>query len=424
MTAYTQLSAEALQKKYDECKKKYDQYVAKGLKLDMSRGKPGADQLALSNALQNTLSPDDYIAEDGTDCRNYGGVDGIPEMKKIFADLMDVRLDEVFVGGNASLTLMYESVISFCLKDKGKRKFLCPSPGYDRHFAITEYLGVDMIPIPMTPDGPDMDAVRQHVTNPAVAGIWCVPVFSNPQGVVYSDEIIKEMAALKPAAEDFRIFWDNAYIAHAFDGKPPKTANILRECEKQKAYDMPFVFTSFSKISFSGAGVCAMAASPANLAKMRNHMIVQIIGPDKLNQLRHVRFFKDIEGIYSHMEKHAEILRHKFAVVLDALDAELKGKDIGSWLSPKGGYFVSFETLPGCAKRTVALCAEAGLVMTPAGATYPYGHDPQDSDIRIAPTFPSLEQLEQAMALFCVAVELAAVEKLLDPTVPYLQSNL
>jgi len=414
VAVYTQLTGEALQKKYESCKQKYDYYKTLGLKLDMSRGKPGADQLDLSNGLLSALSPEDYLAEDGTDCRNYGGIDGIPEMKRLFADLMDVRPDEVFAGGNASLTLMYESVISFCLSgSKDKRKFLCPSPGYDRHFAIAEYLGIEMITVPMTQDGPDMAEVRKYVSDPAVVGIWCVPVYSNPQGVVYSDETIKAMAALKPAAADFRIFWDNAYIIHSFDGEPPKIANILRECEKQGAYDMPLVFTSFSKVSFPGAGVCAMAASPANLTKMRSHMIIQTIGPDKLNQLRHVRFYKDTDGVHRHMQKQAEILRRKFAVVLDELAAGLEGKGIGSWLSPKGGYFVSFDTLLGCAKRTIALCAEAGLVMTPAGATYPYGCDPKDSNIRIAPTFPPLEQLKQAMELFCAAVEVAALEKLL-----------
>ena len=420
MTVYTQLTKEELQKLYENCKEKYEQYKSQGLKLDMSRGKPGADQVDLSMGLLSILGPEDYKDTTGADCRNYGGIDGIPEMKELFADLMEVRPDEILVGGNASLTLMYESVIAFCMEDgrpasKGKsnRKFLCPSPGYDRHFTITEYLGIEMIPISMTPTGPDMAEVKKHISDPAVAGIWCVPVFSNPQGIAYSDEVIKELAALKPAAKDFRIMWDNAYIVHSFDADPPKTANILRECEAQGNYDMPIMFTSFSKISFPGAGVCAMAASPANLAKMRSHMIVQTIGPDKINQLRHVRFFKDAEGIHSHMRKHGEILRHKFKVVMDELTTGLGGKGIGEWISPKGGYFVSFDTLPGCAKRTVELCAEAGLIMTPAGATYPYGKDPQDNNIRIAPTFPPVGQLKQAMELFCVAVELAALEKLM-----------
>ena len=420
MTPYVQLPREDLQILHDNCKEKYNLYKAQGLKLDMSRGKPGADQLELSIGLFDTLKPDDFLSEDGTDCRNYGGIDGIPEMKKLFADLMEVRPDEVFVGGNASLTLMYESINVYCLskgpgetKGESKRKILCPAPGYDRHFTISEYLGIEMIPISMTPKGPDMAEVKKYVTDPAVAGIWCVPLFSNPQGVVYSDEVIKEMASLKPAATDFRIFWDNAYIVHSFEGDPPKIPNILRECEKQDAYNMPLIFTSFSKISFPGASVCAMAASPDNLAKMRNHMIVQTIGPDKLNQLRHVRFFKDIEGIRNHMRKHGDILRNKFNVVLDELADGLEGKGIGSWISPKGGYFVSFDAIPGCARRTIALCAEAGLIMTAAGATYPYGSDPKDSNIRIAPTFPDVKQLKQAMKLFCVAVELAALEKLL-----------
>ena len=412
---YTDLSKESLQKLYRHCKDEYGQYKAGGLALDMSRGKPGADQLDLSMALFNALDPSDYKAGDGTDCRNYGGIDGIPEMKKLFADLMEVRPEEVLVGANASLALMYESVVAYILRgSKGKRKFLCPSPGYDRHFAITEYLGVEMIPIAMTPSGPNMDEVRKYIADPAVAGMWCVPVFSNPQGVVYSDEVIREIAALKPAAEDFRILWDNAYIVHSFEGAPPKVLNLLRECEAQGNGDMALMFTSFSKISFPGAGVSAMAASPSNLAKMRNHLSVQTIGPDKLNQLRHVRFFKDAQGVLEHMKKHGEVLRPKFNIVLDTLDTKLKGKGIGTWLKPKGGYFVAFDSLPGCAKRIVKLCAEAGLILTTAGAAYPHGNDPQDSNIRIAPTFPSLKQLKQAMELFCVAVELAALEKLLN----------
>jgi len=404
---------------YKICKEKYDAIKAKGLKLDMSRGKPGADQLDLSNDLINVLSSNDYIAEDGTDCRNYGGVDGIPEMKRLFAELMDVNPEEVLVGGNASLTLMYESLQAFLPSlpglpnnnKTGKRKFLCPSPGYDRHFTISDYLGFEMIYIPMTAEGPDMTEVNKHISDPAVAGIWCVPVYSNPQGIVYSDKTVRELAALKPAAADFRILWDNAYMVHPFVGDAPKIPNLLRECEKNNNYDMALMFTSFSKITFSGAGVCAMAASPANLKRMREHLIVQSIGPDKLNQLRHVRYFKDADSVRQHMKKHAALLRPKFETVLKALTENLEGKDMGSWLKPEGGYFVSFDTVPGCAKRTVKLCAEAGLVMTDAGAAFPYGNDPNDSNIRIAPTFPNLDQLGQAMELFCIAVELAYLEK-------------
>lgn len=388
---------------------RYERLKARGLKLDMSRGKPGADQLEISKDIMTVLSPDDYIAEDGSDCRNYGGVDGIPEMKKLFAELMDVKAEEILVGGNASLTLMYESLCGL-FPNKDKRKFLCPAPGYDRHFTITEYLGFELISIPMTAEGPDMLEVNKHIADPAVAGIWCVPVFSNPQGLTYSDQIIKELASMKPAAKDFRILWDNAYMLHQFEGEIPKIANLLKECEKNGAYDMPLMFTSFSKITFPGAAVSAMAASPANLKKMREHLIVQSIGPDKLNQLRHVRYFKNADGVRNHMKKHAAILRPKFNAVLKALSDNLEGKSVGTWLKPSGGYFVSFDTLPGYAKRTVELCAEAGLIMTAAGAAFPYGKDPEDSNIRIAPSFPSLEQLEQAMELFCVAVELAVLE--------------
>ena len=410
--SYKQLNKDELQKLYDKCNKQYEQYKTLGLSLDMSRGKPGADQLDLSMDLLTVLGPGDYKASDGTDCRNYGGLDGIPEMKKMFADLMEVKPEEVLVGGNSSLTLMYESAVAL-IKNKSKRKFLCPSPGYDRHFTITEYLGFELVTVPMTPKGPDMAEVKKHVSDPAVAGLWCVPVFSNPQGVVYSDGIIKEMAALKPAADDFRIFWDNAYIVHSFEGDAPKILNLLKECEACGAYDRAVMFTSFSKITFPGAGVAALAASPANLDMMRKHLMPQTIGPDKLNQLRHVRYFKDAAGIYSHMRKHAEALRPKFMTVLDILESKLGGKDIGTWLKPSGGYFISFDTLPGCAARTIALCAEAGLVMTPAGAAYPYGKDPLDSNIRIAPSFPPLDQLKQAMELFCTVVELAALERLL-----------
>ena len=400
---------------YDSCLLEYERLAALGLSLDMSRGKPGADQLDLSAGLTSALAADDYRAEDGTDCRNYGVIDGILEMKRLFAELMDVRLDEVLAGGNASLSLMYESVIRLTGTYPGtNKKFLCPAPGYDRHFSITEHLGAEMIPIAMTPDGPDMAAVRGYISDPDVVGIWCVPLYSNPQGIVYSEAVIREMAALSPASPNFRIIWDNAYMLHTLEEQVPQILNILRECEKLGNYDMPVVFSSFSKISYPGAGVCAMAASPDNLAKMRSHLIIRSIGPDKLNQLRHVRYFKDAANVRRHMQGHAEILRPKFQAVLDALSGRLEGKGIGTWLSPKGGYFIAFETLPGCAARTIALCAKAGLIMTPAGAAFPYGRDPVDSNIRIAPTFPPMAQLKQAMELFCTAVELAALEKLLS----------
>ncbi|MCL2399229.1 MAG: aminotransferase class I/II-fold pyridoxal phosphate-dependent enzyme [Defluviitaleaceae bacterium] len=409
-----QLTKEELQNLYNSVKEQYDRYKARGLKLDMSRGKPGSDQLDLSMGLMDALSPADYLAEDGTDCRNYGGLDGIPEMKKLFTELMDVNFDEVLVGGNSSLSLMYGAVSAFSMTEGRKRKFLCPSPGYDRHFAICEYFDIEMITIPMNPCGPDMAEVQKYMSDPDVAGMWCVPVFSNPQGIVYSDEVIKQMATLKPAAADFRIFWDNAYFVHSFEGEPPEIVNLLQECEKNNNYDMPLIFTSFSKISFAGGAVSALAASPDNLTKMRTYLSLQTIGPDKLNQLRHVRYFKDKNGVLNHMKKHGDILRPKFNLISQELSSKLKKKGLGTWINPKGGYFISFDTLPGCAKRTVALCAEAGLVVTPAGAAYPYGQDPLDSNIRLAPSYPSIDQLKQAMELFCIAVELAALEKLLN----------
>jgi len=418
MPSYSTYTHEELDRLYTECKEQYAHFQSMGLSLDMSRGKPGADQLALSAGLVNVLSPDDFIAANGTDCRNYGGIDGIPEMKQLFSEILQVRSDEILVGGNSSLSLMYECASYFAkfsaaAKTGGTKKFLCPSPGYDRHFAICEYLGIEMITIPMTSEGPDMDEVRKHITDPTVIGIWCVPVFSNPQGYVYSDEIIQAIAKLSPASPDFRIYWDNAYAIHPFEGEVPQIANLLRECESAGTQDNVLIFTSFSKITFPGAAVAAVAASPINLDLLRKHLIIQTIGPDKINQLRHVRFFGDLAGVHGHMKKHADILRPKFEIVLSQLEKNLAGKGIAQWSIPKGGYFVSFDTLPNCAKRTIAICAEAGLVMTNAGATFPYGKDPQDKNIRIAPSFPPVEQLEIAMQLFCLAVEMAAIEVIL-----------
>ncbi|MDR2736163.1 MAG: aminotransferase class I/II-fold pyridoxal phosphate-dependent enzyme, partial [Gracilibacteraceae bacterium] len=400
----------------------YNAYVNKKLKLDMSRGKPGEDQLALSGDMLTILRGDDYTSPGGIDCRNYGGLEGIPEMKGIFADILDISPEEVIVGGNSSLAMMFDNVavnMSHGVRDgepwmlQGKVKFLCPTPGYDRHFTICEYFHIKMIPVPMTPNGPDMDIVEELLaSDPMIKGMWCVPVFSNPEGIIYSDETVRRLAALKPAAADFRLYWDNAYCIHHFNGPRPVIPNILRECEKAGNPHMPFIFTSFSKISMAGAGVAAMASSLSNCEYIRQRFFVQTIGPDKLSQLRHVRFFKNYDGVMEHMSKMAAILRPKFAAVRDKLTAELEGLGIAEWNNPDGGYFVSFNTIDGCAKRTVALCKEAGVVMTGAGATFPNGKDPRDRNIRIAPTYPSVTELQTAMEVFCLAVKIAALEKL------------
>lgn len=424
MSALSDLSHEELLAAKARLQAQYDGFKAMKLSLDMSRGKPGADQLSLSNGLLDCLGPDDYAALSGLDCRNYGGLDGLPEMKKIFAELLDVKPEEVIVGGNSSLTMMFDNVASNMthgVRDgepwvkQGTVKFLCPSPGYDRHFAICEYFHIQMIPVEMTPEGPDMDAVEKLVsTDPMIKGIWCVPRYSNPEGITYSDETVRRLAALKPASMDFRLYWDDAYCIHNFEDERDQIPNILRECEKNGNENMPLIFSSFSKVSFPGAAVSMIATSKSNCDYIRTRLSVQTIGPDKLNQLRHVRFFKDSDGVMRQMKKHADILKPKFHAVLDKLDSALGGKEIASWNKPSGGYFISFNALDGCANRIVALCKEAGVLMTPAGATYPYGKDPRDRNIRIAPTYPSVSELKSAIEVFCVAVELASVEKLLE----------
>ena len=424
MKAYTQMSHEELTKLREQLNKEYEEAKAKGLKLDMSRGKPGTGQLNLSMPLLDTLnSSSELIAEDGLDCRNYGGLDGIPEAKRLMADMMGTKPEHVIVYGNASLNIMYDTVARsmlhgvlgstpWCKLDKVK--FLCPAPGYDRHFAITEQFGIEMIVIPMTMTGPDMDMVEELVSSdPAVKGIWCVPKYSNPQGITYSEETVKRFAALKPAAEDFRIFWDNAYVIHDLYEETEPLADIISECEKAGNPDLVYEFASTSKVSFSGAGISALAASKANLDFVRKIITVQTIGYDKINQLRHARYFKDLNGLKAHMKKHADFMRPKFEATLHILEKELGGLEIGSWISPKGGYFISFDSMEGCAKAIVAKCKEAGVVLTNAGATFPYGKDPKDSNIRIAPSFPSLEEMEQAAELFALCVKLVSVEKLL-----------
>lgn len=423
---YNDMSKEELLTLKESLNKEYAEAKAKGLALDMSRGKPSAKQLDVSLGLLDTInSSSDLKALDGTDCRNYGVLDGIPEAKKLMADMMGTTPDHVIVYGNASLNIMYDQIsraythgilgnTPWCKLDKVK--FLCPVPGYDRHFAITERFGIEMINIPMSESGPDMGMVEEYVSKDAsVKGIWCVPKYSNPQGYTYSEETVKRMAALKPAAEDFRIFWDNAYVIHdLYDDKKDEIADIISECEKAGNPDMVFEFASTSKVSFPGSGIAALATSANNIADIKKQLTIQTIGHDKLNQLRHVRFFKDINGLKEHMRKHAEFMRPKFEAVESVLEEELGGLGIGSWTEPKGGYFISFEAMDGCAKAIVAKCKEAGVKLTGAGATFPYGKDPKDSNIRIAPSFPTPEEMKQAADLFVLCVKLVSVEKLLE----------
>ena len=429
VVAYEELSKEELLQLKSDLEAQFEDVKAQNLHLDMSRGKPAADQLNLSMGMMDVLnSSEELTCANGVDCRNYGGLDGIDEAKQLLADMMEVPKDNVIIFGNSSLNVMYDTVARamthgvmgstpWCKLDKVK--FLCPVPGYDRHFAITEHFGIEMINIPMTSEGPDMDLVEELVNNdPAVKGIWCVPKYSNPQGITYSDETVFRFANLKPAAEDFRIFWDNAYgIHHLYEDKQDYLIEILMECKKEGHPNMVYKFGSTSKISFPGSGIAAIAASDENLAEIRKMMSVQTIGHDKLNQLRHARFFGDIHGMVQHMKKHADILRPKFDTVLSVLESELGGLEIGSWMAPRGGYFISFDALDGCAKAIVAKAKEAGLILTKAGATFPYGKDPKDSNIRIAPSFPTPEELEVAAQVFVLSVKLVSIDKILGEKV-------
>ena len=425
MKKYSDMSKEELLTLKAQLDKEYADIKAKGLALDMSRGKPSADQLNLSMGMMDTLTSGvDLTCEDGVDCRNYGGLDGIDEAKQLLADMMEVPKDNVIIFGNSSLNVMYDTVARamthgimgstpWCKLDKVK--FLCPVPGYDRHFAITEHFGIEMINVPMTSTGPDMDMVEKLVSSdPAIKGIWCVPKYSNPQGITYSDETVFRFANLKPAAEDFRIFWDNAYcVHHLYEDKQDYLIEILMECKKAGNPDMVYKFSSTSKISFPGSGIAAMAASDANLEDIRSTMRVQTIGHDKVNQLRHVRFFGDIHGIVEHMKKHADLIRPKFEALISIMEEDLGGLDIAEWTNPKGGYFIGFDSMPGCAKEIVAKMKEAGVILTGAGATFPYHIDPQDRNIRLAPTFPTIDELKLASRVFTVCVRLVSAEKLL-----------
>ena len=425
---YADMSKSDLLKLKDEVLSEYEAFKAKGLQLDMSRGKPNIEQLDISMGMIDTLaSSHNLVGEQGIDCRNYGVLDGISEAKRLLSEMIECPMDNIIIYGNSSLNVMYDTVArSFTHGVMGstpwskldKVKFLCPVPGYDRHFAITEFFGVEMINIPLSEDGPDMDMVEKYVNNdPAVKGIWCVPKYSNPSGISYSDETVRRFANLKPAAEDFRIYWDNAYCIHHLYDEPENQDHILEilsECEKAGNPDMVFKFCSTSKVTFPGSGIAAISASKANLDFIKKQMSIQTIGHDKLNQLRHSRFFGDFNGMLEHMKKHAAILRPKFKAVLDILESELGGTGLISWTKPKGGYFISVDTTEGCAKRVVSLCAQAGVKLTGAGATYPYGKDPKDSNIRLAPTYPSTEELIEACKIFALCVKIAGIDKILE----------
>ena len=428
MKAYRDLSREELLLLKEQLEQEFVDVKGKGLKLDMSRGKPSVAQLDMGMDIFDVLnSGSDLTSMDGVDVRNYGVLDGLAEAKHMMADIMGVSAEQVIVYGNASLNVMYDAVSSamthgvmggtpWCKLDKVK--FLCPAPGYDRHFAITQHFGIEMITVPMTPQGPDMDMVERLVAgDDSIKGIWCVPKYSNPQGYSYSDETVRRFANLKPAAKDFRIFWDNAYAVHHLydeEERQDRILEILGECEKAGNPDMVYEFASTSKISFSGAGVAAIASSQKNLECIRRTMAIQTIGHDKINQLRHVRYFKNFDGIREHMRKHAALMRPKFEAVETVLERELSGLEIGTWTKPKGGYFISFDAMEGCAKAIVAKCREAGVVLTGAGATFPYGKDPRDSNIRIAPSFPTPGEMQMATDPFVLCVKLVSVEKLLE----------
>ena len=410
-------SADAL----DELKLQYEQAKTKKLNLNMSRGKPAPSQLDLSNGLLKTM--DTYITADGTDARNYGIGDGIPECRKLFAELLGLQPQQIIMGGNSSLSMMFDTLASMCLFGTGGStpwhyyrfqgtpvKFLCPAPGYDRHFRICQELGIGMIPVPLTSEGPDMEMVASLAKkDPLIKGIWCVPLHSNPEGICYSDQVVDQLASMETAADDFRIFWDNAYGIHHIYEKV-ELMNILEACERHHHPDRAYYFFSTSKITFPGTGLALIASNSSNVAEIKRHMSAQIISYDKINQLRHVQYFQTPENILSHMDRLAQELRPKFDLVLSKLKSQLGGTGLATWSTPKGGYFISLYTPSGCAKRTVALAKEAGVTLTDAGATYPYGKDESDRNIRIAPSYPTLEELDAAMDIFILCIKIAALE--------------
>ncbi len=419
----SQMNKEQLTSFKNEVEALYNDFKAQGLCLNMSRGNPCKEQLELSVDMLKVFDDGRFESENGTDVRNYGQLDGIPEAKKFFSEMIHVAEDEIIVFGNSSLNAMYFSIQLAYNKgvlggkpwsEYEKVKFLCPVPGYDRHFKVTEFFGIEMINIPMTSTGPDMDMIEELVSkDETIKGIWCVPQYSNPEGISYSDETVKRFAALKPAAKDFRIFWDNAYCIHHLTDSPKPILNILDEAKKAGNENIVYIFGSTSKVTFPGAGVAVMGASRENIESLKKALGISIIGYDKMNQLRHVKFFGTFKNMCDHMKKHMAIIAPKFNIVCDTLEEEIAPLGIGKWTKPEGGYFISFDAMSGCAKRIVQLCAEAGVTLTGAGATYPYGIDPEDKNIRIAPTFPPVEDLKKAMELFVICVKLASAEKLL-----------
>ena len=429
MKPYREFSKEALLEQLALLHEEYATYAAKGLKLNMARGKPSPEQLDLSRPLLDALSSktEAAVLREGRadDARNYGGLMGLPEARKLMAAIMDVNPENTIVCGNSSLSVMYDLIAQAMTngiagqtpwsKLDNPAKFLCPSPGYDRHFAVTNHFGIQMIPVPMTADGPDISLIERHVNaDSQVKGIWCVPKYANPTGVTYSDNIVRRLASLAPAARDFRIYWDNAYAVHDMAEPVDTLLSIEAACREAGNPDMWYMFTSTSKITFAGAGLSALASSPDNIASICERLSVQTIGPDKLNQLRHVLFLRDMDGVREHMRRHAAIIAPKFETVLRILDESLNGLDVGEWTRPKGGYFISFVGMPHTAKRVVQLAKDAGMILTEAGATYPYGNDPHDSNIRIAPTYPSLAELEDASRLFALCVKIASLEACLS----------
>ena len=412
-------------KLFKEYEKKYNEFKSKGITLNMARGKPCSNQLDLSTPMLSCLkNPSDLISEDNTDCRNYGNMDGISEIKKLISDITSIKKENFIVGGNSSLSMMFDTISCFMIHGvqggtpwlkQNKIKFLCPSPGYDRHFAICEYFGMELITIPMTKTGPDMDMVENLVSNDStIKGMWCVPKYSNPQGITYSPETVKRIANLKPSAKDFRIFWDNAYFVHSLEEDDDKLLNIMVECEKAGNPELPILFFSTSKITFAGSGIAFMACANENLKQLKKNYSFKTVGFDKINQMRHFKFLKSPENLLNHMKKQSEILKPKFKAVIDILEEEFKDhKEILQWEEPKGGYFISVNTSKGCAKEVVSLCKEAGVILTNAGATFPYGIDPLDRNIRIAPTYPSLNELKSAMRLFCLVVKMVYMKKIM-----------
>jgi len=426
MAAYREMSRQQLEDELISLEREYNEYKAKGLRLDLSRGKPDREQLELSLPMMDLLSSSDsLVGEDGADACNYGVLDGLPEAKRLMAGILEISPGQVFVGGNSSLNLMHDCMgLGFIHGFPGgsggwhkeaNAKFLCPAPGYDRHFAVTAHFGIELVNIPMTDEGPDMNEVERLVADPAVKGIWCVPKYQNPLGITFSDEVVRRFAKLEPAAGDFRIFWDNAYAVHdLYPGEGDTLLNLMDELRKTGKEDMVLMFASTSKMTFAGAGIAAIGASENNIAHIKKHFGLQTIGYDKLNMLRHTKFLPDIDAVRAHMAKHAAILRPKFEAVLNTLDKNLRQTSIADWTNPRGGYFIPLDVMDGCAKRTIQLCKEAGVIMTGAGAAFPYGKDPADRNIRIAPTFASPGEVELAAGLLCLCVKIACVEKLLD----------